>query len=218
MEKFSKKFEVAPLTGFTSAIVDQTMRKVDWSGSDEGLSLRFSWPRGKEPLRIDHEGRGKPWVMLQSLAAIPLKESLSGGYRIKKTFVPIEQKNKGKWSKGDVAKVRLEIEAQADMTWVVIQDPIPSGANILGTGLGRDSQIMTSGEKREGWVWPAFEERSFESFRAYYEFVPKGSWTVEYTMRLNNSGTFSLPPTRAEALYAPEMFGEIPNKKIEVGE
>ncbi len=218
MEKFSKKFEAVLPTGTTSANLDQISRKIDWTGSDEGLSLRFSWPKGKEMLSVHHEGRGKPWVMLQSLAAIPLKEPLSSGYKIKKTLLPIEQKNKGTWSKGDVVRVRLEIEAQSDMTWVVVQDPIPSGSNILGTGLGRDSQIMTSGEKREGWVWPAFEERSFEAFRAYYEFVPKGSWTIEYTVRLNNSGIFSLPTTRAEALYAPEMFGELPNKKIEVGE
>lgn len=218
MEKFSKKFEAVAPTGSTSATLDQITRKIDWTGTDEGLSLRFSWPKGKELLSVHHDGRGKPWVMLQSLAAIPLKEPLSSGYKIKKSLLPVEQKNKGRWSKGDLVRVRLEIEAQADMTWVVVQDPIPSGANILGTGLGRDSQIMTSGEKREGWVWPAFEERSFEAFRAYYEFVPKGSWTVEYTMRLNNSGTFSLPTTRAEALYAPEMFGELPNKKIEVGE
>ncbi len=218
MEKFSKKFEAVAPTGSTSATLDQITRKVDWTGNDEGLSLRFSWPKDRELLSVHHDGRGKPWVMLQSLAAIQLKEPLSSGYKIKKSLLPVEQKNKGKWSKGDVVRVRLEIEAQADMTWVVVQDPIPAGSNILGTGLGRDSQIMTSGEKQEGWVWPAFEERSFEAFRAYYEFVPKGSWTVEYTVRLNNSGTFSLPTTRAEALYAPEMFGELPNKKIEVGE
>jgi uncharacterized protein YfaS (alpha-2-macroglobulin family) len=46
--------------------------------------------------------------------------------------------------------------------------------------------------------------------------VPKGAWTVEYTLRLNQSGSFHLPPTRVEALYAPEMMGEIPNKKIDV--
>jgi len=39
---------------------------------------------------------------------------------------------------------------------------------------------------------------------------------VEYTVRLNNEGTFLLPPTRVEALYAPEMFGEIPNAPVEV--
>jgi uncharacterized protein YfaS (alpha-2-macroglobulin family) len=41
--------------------------------------------------------------------------------------------------------------------------------------------------------------------------VPKGSFVVEYTVRLNNPGTFRLPPTRVEAMYAPEMFGESPN-------
>jgi uncharacterized protein YfaS (alpha-2-macroglobulin family) len=39
-------------------------------------------------------------------------------------------------------------------------------------------------------------------------------WTLEYTLRLNQSGAFSLPPTRVEALYAPEMSGEIPNAEM----
>ena len=42
-------------------------------------------------------------------------------------------------------------------------------------------------------------------------YVPKGSFVVEYTVRLNNPGTFGLPATRVEAMYAPEMFGEAPN-------
>ena len=102
------------------------------------------------------------------------------------------------------------------MTWVVVSDPIPAGAAVLGTGLGRDSSLATKGEDQKGWVWPAFEERSLEAFRAYYEYVPKGEWTVEYTMRLNNQGVFNLPPTRVEAMYSPEMLGEIPNESVKV--
>jgi hypothetical protein len=48
--------------------------------------------------------------------------------------------------------------------------------------------------------------------------VPKGKWIVEYTVRLNNAGEFQLPETRVEAMYAPEMFGEIPNGKVVVKE
>jgi alpha-2-macroglobulin len=40
---------------------------------------------------------------------------------------------------------------------------------------------------------------------------------VEYTVRLNNPGRFALPPTRVEAMYAPESFGESPNTAWEVG-
>jgi hypothetical protein len=39
---------------------------------------------------------------------------------------------------------------------------------------------------------------------------------VEYTIRLNQGGRFQLPTTRAEAIYAPEMFGELPNEHLEV--
>jgi alpha-2-macroglobulin len=155
-------------------------------------------------------------VTVQALAAIPLKTPLSSGYRIIRTVTPIEQRQPGRWSRGDILRIRLGIEAQGDMTWVVVSDPIPAGASHLGTGLGRDSSIAAQGERPEGWAWPAFEERSFEAFRAYYEYVPKGSFSVEYTLRLNQSGRFQLPTTRVEAVYAPEMFGELPNAPLEV--
>ena len=50
----------------------------------------------------------------------------------------------------------------------------------------------------------------------YYEYLPKGIVKMEYTIRLNNVGEFSLPPSRAEAMYAPEMFGETPNARVRV--
>jgi alpha-2-macroglobulin len=114
--------------------------------------------------------------------------------------------------------VHLKIEAQTDMTWVVVNDPIPAGASHLGTGLSRDSAIATSGENTsaENFVWPIYSERAFDAFRAYYDYVPKGTFEIEYTIRLNQSGTFKLPATRVDALYEPEMFGELPNSPFEV--
>ena len=113
--------------------------------------------------------------------------------------------------------MKLELEAQADMTWVVVNDPIPAGSTILGSGLGGDSRMLTQDQKQTGWAWPVFTERSFTAYRAYYEYVAKGRWSLEYTVRLNTSGSFELPETRVEALYAPEMFGEMPNGKMEIG-
>jgi alpha-2-macroglobulin len=214
--KFSEKFESERVGGTTGAEVGGSRQNFKWSGSPAGGTLTFGWPAAAESLKIDHDGVGKPWVTVQSRAAIPLKEPFSSGYRIKRTVTPVEQKTAGAWTRGDVYRVTLELDAQTDMTWVVVNDPVPSGASILGTGLGRDSQLLTRGEKREGWVWPTFEERTFDSFRAYYEFVPKGRWKVEYTVRLNNPGSFKLPETRVEALYSPEMFGELPNATVDV--
>jgi len=216
MEKFSNAFEKTPVTGTSSAALAGKTASVNWAAKPKGDQVLLGWPANRQQLGIHHTGSGKPWVTVQSLAAVPLKAPLSSGYRISRSVTPVEQKESGKMNRGDILRVRLELEAQTDMTWVVVSDPIPAGAAILGTGLGRDSSLSTRDEKSEGWVWPAFEERSFEAFRAYYEFVPKGKWVAEYSVRLNSSGDFNLPPTRVEALYSPEMFGEIPNETVSV--
>jgi hypothetical protein len=245
LEKFSKKFESTPVAGITSASLGGTKAQVDWSrvervkandasgapnqttafgapaspGNLRNNTMFIPWPAtpaAHDTLLVTQTGSGKPWLTLQSVAAVPLTAPFAAGYAIKRTITPVEQAVAGIYTRGDVLRVSLEVDASADMTWVAITDPIPAGATILGTGLGRDSQIATQGEKRAGNAWPAFEERSFEAFRSYYGYLPKGLTRVEYTVRLNNVGEFAMPPSRVEALYAPEMFGESPNPHIKV--
>jgi hypothetical protein len=165
-------------------------------------------------IRLSHDGSGRPWLTLTSKAAVPVTVPFSSGYRVVKTVTPVEQKVAGSYSRGDVLRVSLEIDAQADMSWVVVNDPIPAGATLLGNGLGRDEAIARGGEKQDGRAWLAYEERSFEAFRAYYRYLPKGGLKIDYTVRLNNPGSFGLPATHVEAMYAPEMFGEAPNAQM----
>jgi hypothetical protein len=216
MEKFSAIFENEPVTGTTALAYADARNSAEWTAQGVEETVEFPWHDEPAELAIDHRGGGKPWVMAQTLAALPLERPLFSGYRIERTISPVEQQTPGRWTRGDLMRVRLDLEAQSDMTWVVVDDPVPAGATILGSGLGGQSRLATGGERREGWVWPAFEERRFDAFRAYYRRVPKGKWAVEYTVRLNNPGVFQLPATRVEAMYAPEMFGERPNPPLTV--
>jgi len=254
LEKFSARFESAPVSGHTRAMLGPRTASVDWArvaratpgdaagtphqpspavggaplgapAAPEGLkNNRMFLPWGKadgaQRLSVVHQGTGRPWLTLRALAAVERTAPFSAGYTIRKTVTPIDLAHKalpaGRYTRGDVLRVTLEITSTADMSWVAITDPIPGGASILGSGLGRDSEMLTQGEKRSGPGWPAFEERSFEAFRSYYEYLPKGTVKLEYTLRLHNVGDFALPPTRAEALYAPEMFGELPNPRLRV--
>jgi uncharacterized protein YfaS (alpha-2-macroglobulin family) len=216
MEKFSAAFESTPVTGVTGVRYGSRASKVTWPQSGSGALVELPWQEGRAALDVDHQGTGSPWVIVRATAALPLDRPASSGYKIRRTIVPVDRQIAGRWSRGDVARVRLELEAQSDMAWVALDDPIPGGAQILGSGLGGQSALLTREERREGAAWLAFEERRFDSFRAYWRYVPKGRWTVEYTMRLNNPGVFRLPATRVEAMYAPEMFGESPNDALTV--
>ena len=215
LRKFAAEFERDKVGGSTRAALGEVSRQHAWS-QEAPAPLDLPWSAGTGLLKLDHTGSGKPWAIVQSRAAIPLREPLSTGYRITRTVEPVEQKTKGQWTRGDVARVRVQVDAQSDMSWVVVDDPVPGGATLLGGGLGRDSQLLAQGERSEGEAWPAYEERRFDAYRAYYAFVPKGTFSIEYTVRYNTAGSFSLPTTRVEAMYAPEMLGELPNDALVV--
>ena len=212
--RFAQAFEKTPAGGSAEIAISGKSVPVNITAGKQ--TREFDWPGVRETLGLQHTGSGAPWVIVQSRAALPLTAPLFTGYSVKRTVTPVEQKDKSGYTRGDVYRVTLEVEAQSDMTWVVVDDPIPSGAAILGSGLGRDAGALTQGEKREGWASPTFVERTHEAYRAYYEYVPKGRFKIEYTVRLNNPGRFDLPATRVEALYAPEMFGELPNASVTV--
>ncbi|HYH41801.1 MAG TPA: alpha-2-macroglobulin family protein [Burkholderiales bacterium] len=214
LARFSEAFEKVAASGTTSITLAGTSIPV--KVAPEAQTRDLEWPAGRESVTVTHSGAGAPWAIVQSRAALPLKAPLFTGYSVKRTVTPVEQKDRSGYSRGDVYRVTLEIDAQSDMTWVVVDDPIPSGGLILGSGLGRDASSLTQGEKRAGWATPAYVERTHEAYRAYYAFVPKGSFKIEYTVRLNNPGRFDLPATRVEALYAPEMFAELPNQAVAV--
>jgi uncharacterized protein YfaS (alpha-2-macroglobulin family) len=180
------------------------------------LTVAAPWQPGRGTLEVAHTGTGRPWALIRTTAALPLTSPLSTGFAIARTATAVERHDPDRWTRGDIVRIHVDVDAQSDMTWVVVDDPIPAGATILGSGLGGQSQTSTRSERDGGWAWPAFEQRAFEGFRAYYRFVPKGRFSVEYTIRLNNPGTFQLPPTRVEAMYAPEMLGELPNAPVVV--
>ncbi len=239
LQKFGLAFEREAVTGMTTAALDDNKQTFDWAthtvtkqlkpSADNApvikakeavaASLYFPWATQikSQQFSLQHAGTGQPWVNSLVTAAIPAK-SLENGYKITRLITPIEQKVAGKWSRGDLLRVRLDIDSSQAMSWVALSDPIPAGASVLGN-TARDSVIAQSNENTydgKNMAYPNYTERGLSFFRAYYEYAPKGHFWVEYTIRLNNPGTFNLPPTRIEAMYAPELFGQLPNAQLTV--
>ena len=84
-----------------------------WAASPGGAPVR-------DTLLVTQQGTGKPWLTMQSIAAVQLKAPFAAGYAIKKTVTPVEQAVAGKYTRGDVLRVSLEVNASADMTLSLI--------------------------------------------------------------------------------------------------
>ncbi len=233
VRKFVARFEKEAVDGKTQITVPSAgpsastsaseSRMLAWAKPPVAMDTTF-WGGRKGTLEINHRGGGAPWAVVQSLAAIPLTQPLDSGIRLRKTVTAVDANGKSgagveKWNNGGVVRVRLEFDLQSQAAWVAISDPIPPGATVLGSGLGNQTSLLTATEKTsEGWYSgsPSYVEAGADTYRAYYEYLPNGKHSVEYTLRLNQSGRFVFPPTRAEAMYQPEIFGETPNPVWEI--
>ncbi|WGQ34297.1 MG2 domain-containing protein [Alcaligenes faecalis] len=220
IEQFSRHHEQAP-TGQSMVILgSETAQVVDWDMlTPDGQGVRSTkmdvpW-RGEQAdnLSVEQLGEGKAWIDVRSLAAVPVTKPVAAGLSIERQVQAVEQAKPGVWSRGDIMRVTIKVKAQGQASWVVVSDPVPAGATILGSGLGRDSAMATAGQTQSG-QWPSFIERRFDGYRAYYERFEEGTTEVSYTLRLNTVGQFVLPATRAEALYEPDVFALWPNEHV----
>lgn len=209
LDRYRDRFEAVRPAGKSTVSLGKEARLIDWTAFPNGATAFLPLTAQPQNLRIKHEGAGAPYANVTTLAAVPLSAPVSRGYTVSRELIPVDRKAADKWSRGDVLRVRLNIDARDDMGWVVVDDPVPAGASILAASGKRGSALLTTGEA--GNAAPTWQERLFDRYRAYYEWLPRGRHVVEYTVRLNGDGEFKLPPTRVEAMYAPEMFGEAPN-------
>jgi uncharacterized protein YfaS (alpha-2-macroglobulin family) len=116
-----------------------------------------------------------------------------------------------------VVQVRLSITVPQDLTYLVVEDYIPAGAEIVNTALLTTQQ---GGEKGQplfvdqnglgrGWGWWFFAEpRIFaDHIRWVGAYVPAGTYVLTYRLMPLQAGEFRVLPARAYAYYFPDIQG-----------
>lgn len=212
VRRFAELHPASAITGSTRIALADAKAAQNWPLAATANPLRVPLAAGSMNLR--HKGSGAPWAVVSVKAAVPLKEALNAGYRIKRTLSVVKAADKDRLVRGDVIRVRIEVTAAAGRTWVVINDPVPPGATIVGN-LGGQSQMLGDIAGGDG-VQPSYVERGRDSWRGYFGWMPVGTHAVEYVVRLNGSGRFTLLPTRVEAMYSPAVRGLWPNGTLTV--
>ena len=212
VRRFAELYPASAITGTTNIALAGKSAAASWPRASDAEPLRVPLAAGAMSLR--HRGGGSPWATVSVKVAVPLTEPLNAGYRIKRSVSIVKAANPKQLTRGDVLKVRIEVIAAASRTWVIVNDPIPPGATIVGN-LGGQSEMLAEQADGTGWQ-PSYVERRKDSWRGYFGWMPAGTHAVEYVVRLNGSGRFSLPPTRVEAMYSPAIRGQWPNAPLTV--
>lgn len=116
---------------------------------------------------------------------------------------------------GDVVQVRLTIIAPNDLYYVVVNDPLPAGAEGINPGLETSQQIGTqprldnSNPLSQGWGWWWFSTTEFydEKVTLSATYLPAGTYEYVYSIRPSVEGTYNVIPPTAREFYFPEVYG-----------
>ncbi|MDJ0975331.1 MAG: MG2 domain-containing protein [Planctomycetota bacterium] len=102
---------------------------------------------------------------------------------------------------GDRVLVRLKVETERALDYVLIEDPLPAGFEVLAD------------TTRGPFDW---QERRDQRQVFFATRVPAGGTTFEYVMQATHLGSFTALGTTAHAMYAPEFHGRAEGRTIRI--
>jgi uncharacterized protein YfaS (alpha-2-macroglobulin family) len=113
--------------------------------------------------------------------------------------------NLGTVTSGDLVEIELVIESKNDYEYVVFEDMKAAGCEAVALQSGYNGNELG-----------AYMELRDESVMMFARRLARGRHSVSYRMRAEIPGRFSALPTRAYAMYAPELKGNSDELKLNI--
>ncbi|MEZ5403313.1 MAG: alpha-2-macroglobulin family protein [Bryobacteraceae bacterium] len=119
----------------------------------------------------------------------------------------------GNATAGDVIAVRLRVRTGGLWRYLMIEDPIPAGAEIVQ----RDTLYELS--EKPDWWRSYFTRKEYRDDRAVFfqTWAENGDATYVYLLKTVNPGQFRVSPARVEPMYEPDLYAVSGAQNVEVG-
>lgn len=154
-------------------------------------------------------------------------DALDRGFVVARTYEAIDdpadvtRAEDGTWTVKAGARVRVRIQMVADNRryHVALVDPLPAGFEPINPALAVSESIPGDPTAQPyGWWWYStwYEHQNLRDSRAeaFTSLLWDGVYEYTYVARATTPGEFAVPPTKAEEMYSPEVFGRSASDKV----
>ncbi|MCS7211473.1 MAG: MG2 domain-containing protein [Chloroherpetonaceae bacterium] len=179
-------------------------------------------------LTVSKEGQGKLYygVRLSYYPTYALKPK-DNGIAIFKKIEPLsrEKRNKGEVGAGDIVKITLQIAVPEELHYVAVNDPLAAGLEAINPTLNTSPRLPqeSSYTEEESEAAPDAPLYSFDFIELrddrvtlFAERLRAGIHTYTYYARATTYGSFVMPPSYGEEMYAPEVYGRTGTSRLKV--
>jgi uncharacterized protein YfaS (alpha-2-macroglobulin family) len=116
-----------------------------------------------------------------------------------------ELENLATLKSGDLVEIELEIDSKNDYEYLLFEDPKAAGFEPVEVRSGYNGNELG-----------AYLELRDDRVALFVRALPRGKHSVSYRLRAEIPGRFSALPTRASAMYAPELKGNSDELKLQI--
>ncbi|MBE9524144.1 MAG: alpha-2-macroglobulin, partial [Chloroflexi bacterium] len=127
-------------------------------------------------------------------------------------------------SVGELVTARLTLTVEQDAYYLLVEDYIPAGAEILNTSLKTSQLGEVDFDVRNpfgnGWGWWLFNDpQIYDDHIAWaVDYLPSGTYELTYTLVPTQPGKYRVIPARAWQFYFPEVQGNSAGAIFEINE
>jgi uncharacterized protein YfaS (alpha-2-macroglobulin family) len=162
------------------------------------------------------EGEGRLYYKAHLLVFRPAADikPFGKGISISRVYADINNKNEVSFTQsgevGNLIQVRLTLVLEHDLHYLIVEDKIPAGAEVLDTRLNTSRQDLAeyqaSSPFKNGWGWWYFNQPVVYDNRVVWaaNYLPAGTYQLVYTISLTHPGEYQVLPARAWQQYFPE--------------
>lgn len=119
---------------------------------------------------------------------------------------------------GDILRVHLQVTVPKTRHYVMVEDFIPAGLEIVNLDLATEQKSLRLQEKevQDRELYPDFKELYNDRVFLSKEYLGPGVYEFDYWVRALIKGKFSHLPAQASEMYFPENFGRTAGSYFEV--
>ena len=149
------------------------------------------------------------------------------GFIVQRVYEPVDDPgdvtldDNGVWhiKAGARVRVRMTMVANNRRYNVALVDPLPAGLETINPALAVSEDIPTDPNDQQRWLvvvatWYDHQNLRDQRAEAFTTLLWEGVYDYTYVARATTPGEFVVPPTKAEEMYSPEVFGRCGSDRV----
>ena len=178
-------------------------------------TVRGVWPfaqvyqhANQARVRFVKAGAGTLYYTLwQTYAPMAYSDSVNAGFEVSRSITDLQGKAVTEFKAGQRYKVTLKTRSTASRSFVVLEDFIPAGFEIVNTSLATESREQAASLNNAAWGGFERDEKYDDRIVIFADYLTEGEHEYSYLVQASVAGDFAYPSLWASQMYDPAVFG-----------